>query len=279
MIFNVKVEPTFKAVPYLPTTKLMQRFKNGLHFSTIKPNVIVGPNGSGKSALLKALALRTLSWFTGVSTLDHRYMSSIDARAWWSDAPNWWGTPLWLCGLHVYGDIGPAVYYRPGLIPGDEVGITHAMMMGYDKEAREYAELTEHKSSGQANLACLKRAIDTVTGQRQAKLLRTTLSSTPKEKRADRFESVYSKQERVLNELYVQTTDNPVVLMDEPEQSLDALANIDMWDYLMCGDYKQSQLIVATHSLYPLLKYRDRIELIEPVPGYVDRILNRVEAH
>lgn len=54
----------FSAVPYLEASLLMQNHPT-LHLSGEKPNAIYGANGTGKSALLKALALHTMSFYFG----------------------------------------------------------------------------------------------------------------------------------------------------------------------------------------------------------------------
>jgi predicted ATP-dependent endonuclease of OLD family len=59
-------------------------------------------------------------------------------------------------------------------------------------------------------------------------------------------------------------TGMPLVIMDEPEQSLDAVAELQLW---IAISNAKTQVIVATHSLFPFLR-PDDFNIIEAVPGY-----------
>jgi ABC-type cobalamin/Fe3+-siderophores transport system ATPase subunit len=284
MIESLSVKD-FTAVPYLETSQLMQNHGGKLRFSMTKPNALVGPNGSGKSALLQALALRFLAFQTGESALDGKYISGHDADCYWFKE-NYWGHDFqYLKGLTCKSDGAAALYYRPGHIPGNEDGITEAMMMGYFEEAKAYARLVEKKSSGQQAQA-VQLKIQELLAQPEPKLafkfMNWSRGTVPLDlDRRDSFgRSAASDNDykaEVLRALTSQKESTvPLVMMDEPEQSLDALAEMKLWTQLRGVDSTKVQLIVATHSLYPLLNPK-HFNLIETVPGFIKEV-NRLTA-
>ena len=63
----------------------------------------------------------------------------------------------------------------------------------------------------------------------------------------------------------------PLILMDEPEQSLDARAEGSLWAAIANADCSTMQIIVATHSLYPMLN-KDKFNIIETETGFVAEV-------
>lgn len=264
----------FKAVPYLETSSLMVSHPKGLKFSTSKPNVIVGPNGSGKSALLSTLALQTLSYFTGESSFDGNFISS----EYWSKSGYGWSVEHdYLPGLRCSADNAPALYYRPGHIPGNECGITHAMMCGYFDEAKAYARLVKNRSSGQQSQSLLEKLALALTGESSELSFKHTNWGYGKALReiddSRGFVSYRDHQAETLKKIYGASVPGamPVLLMDEPEQSLDARAEAALWKKIREVDVGRVQVIVASHSLYPLL-HPKAFNLIEAVPGYASDV-------
>lgn len=266
----------FTAVPYLEGSRLMQSHPSGITFAQDKPTVLVGPNGSGKSALLTTLAIRHLAYFTGESTFDRHYVDDFgDSKAWWTCTHAWRRDYRFLQGLTCDTDNGPVLYYRPRHVPGNEASGTHALMMGYATEARAYMSATDRRSSGEGNRARLERTLSVLQGAiglsyaqrdwrygfeaRDLSLRREWIG-----------EDTYKAE--VLKELYSTQSPLNTVLLDEPEQSLDAVEDIKLWKSI---ETSSAQVIVATHSLYPLL-HADRFQMIETVPGYVERVLQLV---
>lgn len=265
----------FKAVPYLEASTLMQGRPRGISFSTTKPNVLVGQNGAGKSALLTTLALQTLSYFTGVSAFDDRYTRGRDADSFWEKVREWGRDFKFLPGLKCETDLGPALYFRPGHIPGNESCITTAMMCGYMEEARTYAKLTEDKSSGQKTQATLQRVLEALKGDLPSlgyQHINWSAGKALRELSRDRYCCDFEYQAEHLKRTYTANADAiPVLLLDEPEQSLDARAEAQLWADIAQADCSSMQIIVASHSLYPLM-HPDRFNLIEAVPGYADEV-------
>jgi predicted ATPase len=277
MIRRLSLE-SFAGVPHLTGSILMHHHGQALTFSPGRPNVVVGPNGSGKSALLSALAIRFLSYFSAQSTLDPRYVDGgSESSRWWTGRERWRREYAFLAGFNCDTDNAPAVYYRPRHVPGNEASSTHALMMGYHDEARGYQAATEKRSSGEANRACLEAALEVLfgartpaVGQREWRYGREA-RDLPAE-RGWVGESDYKAE--VLKTLFRSPGNVPLVLLDEPEQSLDALDEAKLWRQIEQG--RRAQAIVATHSLYPLL-HRDRFELIETVPGYAEMALELIQ--
>jgi len=269
----------FTAVPYLETAPLMQTHGKELTFSRAKPNVVVGPNGSGKTALLNTLAIRFLTYFANQSTLDRRYVLDVDARAWWTRTDPWRDEYVWLKGLVCRTDNAPALYYRPGHVPGNEPTIADAMMGVYWEEAQEYARLVERKSSGEQNQAVLGKIMDALEGKElpaKYAYMNWDFGTEPKDRsKLHTFGyagDMYYKAE-VLKALYRPTADAvPLILMDEPEQSLDTRAEAQLWACISKADCKKMQIIAATHSMYPLM-HMNKFNIIETQTGYVEEVL------
>ncbi len=270
----------FTGVAYLEGSALMQRHKGSLSFSTVKPNVVVGPNGSGKSALMQTLAIRFLAHFTGKSTFDDKYVTSTESKDWWTKVRQWGDDYTWLSGLNCKTDNGPVLYYRPGHVPGNEVSVTHAMLTGYPDESRDYARMVEHKSSGEQSRALLAAIGEALSGKgAPSKYLRKNWRYGDKaiDLSASRarmgYVGSYDYQAETLKALYTPNADAmPVLMMDEPEASLDAMAEAELWSKIANANCERVQVIVATHSLYPMM-HRDRFHIIECKAGYVDDVL------
>lgn len=266
----------FEAVPYLESSTLMQTLGGTVKFSTSKPNVIVGPNGVGKSALLKALSLFTLTYYTGRSEFLDKFLGSIGNSKLWND-PGWRRDYTYLPGLEVKGEFSPALYYRPGHIPGNETSATHAMMCGFYEEARAFDAKTRHKSSGQKSTALLEALLSAMRGELELKSIKKgscwRFGKMPLDLNASRHNSPWDYQANVLWERQPKEDETPVpvILMDEPEQSLDAVAELNLWRTIEAVDCKKLQVIVATHSLYPFL-FPKKFNLIEAEPGYIDKV-------
>lgn len=282
MITSLTVKD-FKAIPYLETSLLMQSHPNGLRFSVTKPNVIVGPNGSGKSALLETLSIQTLSWFSGQSTLDDAFVVGRDSDSLWDRERPYENDYEFLKGLAVETDNAPALYYRPNHTPGNNDNVATAMMCGYFNEAKEYGRLTDKKSSGQKSLAMLERVNALLSGKTKSLQYRYMNWRAGHELRdlTDRRSAGWNfnnpmrwdytaeiLKQRVNN---VTSDAKPLLLMDEPEQSLDAVAELQLWRDIESARMDEVQIIVATHSLYPLM-FPDNFKLIEAVPGYIDQV-------
>jgi len=269
----------FAGISYLESSSLMKTHGQKLTFSTAKPNVIVGPNASGKTALLDTLAIRFLTYFSGESTLDRRYVLDVDARPWWTKSGKKPDEYVWLKGLTCQSDNAPALYYRPGHVPGNEPTIADAMMGEYWEQAKEYAKLVERKSSGEQNQAVLGKIIQALEGgelPRRYAYMNWEFGATARDvSKLDTFaygRDAYIKAE-VLKALYRPASNAiPLVLMDEPEQSLDVKAEAQLWSSIAKADCRRMQIIAATHSMYPLI-HRNSFNLIETEAGFVDAVL------
>lgn len=278
MIEHIKVEG-FKAVPHLETTLLMQTHGKCLAFSKEKPNVIVGPNGSGKTALLNALSMLTLTYYTDTSNFDRGYLAMQDADLFWlGEEKEWWRLRdnIFLKGLSARSDLAPALYYRPNRLPGNEDGIAHAMCMGYSREAKDMIELVRNKSSGQRSQNVQQLLREVLQGKR----LQYTWNHWGARKEPVPIDPmVYTgdgdTKHNAMLAYYSSRNESGIhtILLDEPEQSLDARAELELWHSLVATDPALNQVICATHSIYPLL-HKAKFNIIETVPGYVESVLS-----
>lgn len=275
MILTLKAKD-FKAVSHLEISDLMANHPKGLRFSQKKPNVIVGPNGAGKSALLTTLSMLTMSNLTGESTFDHRLLGDYNFKDTWK-IDSWPRKTHYLPGLDAKTDHAPALYFRPSHVPGNEVSVTHAMMTGYFDAAKEYDRITKNKSSGQQSQALQERVMGVLEGTQPH--LKHKFGNWGHKREVQDLEGNYraTDENRQANELLrlfgnAQPGDKPVLLMDEPEQSLDARAELNLWKKIEAADCEKIQIIVATHSLYPLM-HASAFNIIEAVPGYVKEVM------
>ena len=268
----------FKGVPHLAGTQIIKRHKGKFKFATDKPNVIVGPNGAGKSALMQALAIRFLAWYTSESSLDNHYVMEREHEALWAEKGwrfehNWEFMP----GMTCETDNAATLFYRPGHIPGNETSVTHAMMTGYFEEARSFDKMVSNKSSGQQSQALLARIESVLAGEIDGpnkylvKNWRFGTEPTDMTKRGYCADWEYWG-EHLKKHFLDAGAGVPLILMDEPEQSLDARAELRLWSKVVSADCSRVQVIVATHSLYPLM-HPERFNIIEAVPGYIDEVL------
>lgn len=277
MFKHVQVS-SFNGVPYLKGSDLMKNHPNGLTFSVDKPNVVIGPNGAGKSALMKALALSTLSYYTGSSSLDDKYVleGSVSHCPYWGE--NGYDKKynvryVFLPGFEADTDRGPALYYKPNLIPGDDSSPVVSMVNGYWDQARSYMAATEKSSSGQGCQNLLGKVLQAlnegkVPGYGYA---HWRFGKELRDLKDRGWIASYDKHAEELKKLVAAISPDAghVVLLDEPEQSLDAVAEQKLWHEV--ADCKKLQVIAATHSLYPIL-HPDKFHIIEAVPGYADQV-------
>ncbi|MNR71310.1 vitamin B12-transporter ATPase [compost metagenome] len=271
----------FKAVPYLEGSQLMSNHPEGVRLCADKPNVIVGPNGAGKSALLQALALKTLAYFVGSSCLDEHFINGRDADSFWGERGySWWREQEYLPGLACEGDLGPTLYYRPGHIPGNERCITTAMMCGYFEEARAYGRLIDDKSSGQQSQAVQEKLMKALAGdgsEMTLSCLNWRYGTKPQDPDGmSRHAGQMDYRAEELKRRYEQMPGRPLILMDEPEQSLDARAELHLWKQVERADPRGLQMVIATHSLYPLL-HPQRFNIIEATPGYAAEVISLMD--
>lgn len=257
----------------------MKNHPDGIQFDVARPNVVVGPNGAGKSALIGALALYSLSHFSWRSSLDRHYLGE---DKFWAEGGWWRDMSEFLPGIGCDGDMAPALYYRPGHIPGNDDSVTAAMMCGYFELAKEYGRQTDKRSSGQGCLARLDAIRAFLRGEEgEAKLAEYALDDWRAGRAPKKMGACGSRYELRAEVLKARAAAGakalaggarPVVLMDEPEQSLDALAETRLWRELSaCADRCPAQVIIATHSLYPIMR-PERFNLIEAVPGYIELV-------
>lgn len=276
MITHLNLAEQFTAIPYLASSALWQNVgEAGLSFAAYKPNVIVGPNGAGKSALLTLLALQTLTYFTGDTALDDGYTRGRDADAWWSER-TWSSPPVFLPGAIITSDNAPGRYYRPSHIPGNEDSVVTALMCGYGKDARIYGKDVDNRSSGQGCQARLASLMDILKDPKWKPAYRHVNWSAGVE--PQKFPNHgwvgpwgYRAEELKARRDSVTPNGVPIILMDEPEQSLDALAELRLWQAIREADCYTRQIIVATHSLYPFL-HPEAFNIIEAVPGYAQSV-------
>lgn len=283
MIEHLSFETSFSAVSHLTSSTFGKRIAHeGLAFSTTRPNVIVGANGAGKTALLTLLSLQTLTHFTGETSLDSNFAVSRDADAWWSER-TWRDDPVFLPGAIFSTDNAPALFYRPSHVPGNDNSVAAAMMCGYFEKAKAHGMLIRKKSSGEATRALLDRVIDVLENRTTIEGYRPVnwrgFSLEPEDLASQSYVASWHYRAEVLKRRRASLGEklHPLVLLDEPEQSLDATNTLRLWSTIEKADCSQVQIIVATHSLYPFLR-PEAFNLIEATPGYIEQVRSIIKS-
>lgn len=272
LIKSIKVSK-LPAVPYLESTSLISHNNGEVNLSTSKVNVLIGKNGAGKSALLKALALLTLSYFTGKSSINDEYLEN---EYWEKESDKWFADTKFLKGLSIEGTLGIARYYKPLLIPGDESSLTVSMMTGYSKEAREMLPLISAKSSGESRSNLLSALLREVTESRLLTDILTANSRYAVDQLIDpsSIKGVWRAKDylKLYEHLLGMDSSYNLILLDEPEQSLDLVEEIKLWKKLESIDTSKFQVIISSHSHYPILN-PDKFNLVECSPGHLKACL------
>lgn len=145
------------------------------------------------------------------------------------------------------------------------------MMVGYHHEARAHAALTENKSSGQKCISVLEDLSQAIAAGAPGRrpFINWDYSKKTIQQQGQYPLSAYEHKINLLFERHAKEADGLILLLDEPEQSLDALAEANMWESVLGSEH--AQVIAATHSIYPLM-HADRFNLIEATPGYIDQV-------
>ena len=270
---KLKITPQFDLFPFFKDTSFYKKHKGSFKFEPNKVNVLLGPNGSGKSTLLDILSLLTLAYEFGQSRPGKTYLED----EYWHADNQWaqWEDEAYMAGVQWSEGFCPALSFKPHRIPGNERCITTAMMMGFFDEARSHADLVENKSTGQSVQAQIEQIRQHLRMQGELTVLNTSFFNLHPNQEKDLLEKPYQRSSNASRKMllgrYVnaRTSGHQLVLMDEPEQSLDLRTNLQFWNELSKVELKNTTVIVASHSPFAL---HDTFNLIEGEKGYAKEI-------
>lgn len=222
--------------------------------------LLVGPNGSGKSTVL-ALLQRILHCEQGYSsTITHTSIDEIVSMG----APKRFDEKplLKLSEILSLTHDGQATY---SIVSGRTVGL---MGGSFDDDFFKYGlnNTMEHLSMGESAIRELVRVMDEIKkskGKIEYKTNQFTKESTR-----------YQYATEILN-----TPTCPVgkltLIMDEPTDGMDIVNQFSFWNQIEKLS-KTCQIIVATHDLIPILKFKEA-SIIEFQHGYVETIKQNIQ--
>lgn len=269
---KLTISDKFTYFPHFKDTSLFKRYGGVFSLEPTRVNVLVGPNGSGKSTLLDILSLLTLSIDFEQSRASKEYLKD----ELWTNEDKWgsWAEERYLIGATLSEGFCPALSFKPHRIPGNERCVTTAMMVGYFEEAREYAAKTENKSTGQSVSAQLSTIRAFLQSQGELEVRNKEAFGLPVSEKKRLVDSHYSRgcynsRKFLLTQRIRWATGHRLVIMDEPEQSLDMRANLQLWGELANLKLKNTTVIVASHSPFALNK---AFNVLEGEKGYANEI-------
>lgn len=236
-------------------TTLLSKESNNVSFSEDKINLIIGPNGSGKSTLIKDLATRYICLDRGYTKLDRDIIERV-YDPYFKRKYDTWGDYTFMDDPKVFTSNCAAVYWHPGFKFGGWDMDSAALMCGYSDEVRVRGKQTRNKSSGQGIYNQLDYIFEVMEGRRSLTV------DIP----VDPFLEEFKRKLEPIAPLFDKCDENKtIVLLDEPEQSLDAFKEVAFWDRVLNVNLDNVQVVIATHSLYPLInsKFEGKINVIE----------------
>jgi hypothetical protein len=254
---EVCVDKAFdKATKVFGETTFFKQFGGIIPLSTDKVNILVGPSGSGKSSFLTLLAAYSFCLMHSSSCPNVSENCSEMSKYAGRDPSNSYSfEEVFLRGISVEGTIGNAVYYRPGYMYGLEPDIAHAMCMGYSSLSHALPPLYKY-SAGEYAKYWLSELPEKV---------KRSMSPREVPKHAHESKRVHASVKR-WNKLF-DPTQKSLILLDEPETSLDAKQQLALWHSMLEFQSQGHQVVVATHQFLPFLNHPS-FNVIDIEPGY-----------
>lgn len=238
-------------------------FRNGREFE-FKPgiNIVVGENGSGKSTLLKLIGMynlvgKQMTEFVNVRELGALSFSADDGI---------------LDGVDVYGDYRYVTFrlaHKGELMQGEEC---EEWMKNIDNFTISYNQM--HASTGEG----VKLALNLMF---RLMFSADTDIKFPYERLEGLGESVHAdKYLEYIKEHRVECENEVTLLLDEPDRNLD-IENVREVRNIITYRKENTQTIVVVHNpliIVSLANMRDRLNIIEMTPGYVDKVVGEVKS-
>jgi len=242
------------------------------NFEPSKINVLFGPNGCGKSTLLKFLGAhcfipdREAGWTRSpdptqmcpwnifskgprrdISTLTLKEIQQgLTYKSEQKGTVDWCGTSSFFYNATAPSDNSVFVYD-----PNDSAdGLTDFNFQMSDLQF----------SHGQRQLARLNQLFSTTLRKPLEIVCPSHYNST--------WQATYDKTNELIDSL--EHTGVVTVLMDEPDKGFSLPNQFQFWNDLLPAVAKQYQIIVSTHSVFPILLSRSDYNIIDMEVGYVD---------
>jgi len=246
MITEVKIDPEGSHFPCAWITKVKQLREKTKFTFTPGLNIIVGPNGSGKTTLTRSVAKLFYAEQGGTPTLTQT--AFMDAyKAFDKTPPDEYFT--------VEHD-GGAVFY---VNQEHTVGLTHGQFDD-DFFSEGFFRTMNKLSSGQDSCENINRILSMIE-----KYLKGGENVDNRLKNANSLYQNYVNQAMA----FIKPDRNavPVLILDEPDASLDMMNEVKIWDIIRKISLK-IQVIVCSHSAFAL---HQEANFIEMESGYLKK--------
>ena len=233
-------------------------------------NLLYGPNGCGKSTLIK-----TLKGYSGIKTGGWTHPSAPNeigiGRGGGHDFPHCYSTYTPAnCKANVVWDGTPS-FFNDGDIKINELLFFYNFKQFDDGITDPHdleKQLKEFPSAGQYRLNKINKVINLI---KQGPPKYDMDANT---KHPDKLDVVFAKREfqfwKYINDLYIKTfgKGKNTILLDEPERSLSHAKQKELFLKIIPNEFKDYQVIIATHSLYSI--FTPNANIIEMETGYIN---------
>lgn len=153
--------------------------------------------------------------------------------------------------------------------PEKEVGVSYGSFVDDFFDEGIVTVLQGKLSSGQRVIARFNQAMNRLQAQKFDAPIEWKGRSNPDSPQVANWKACQKISE---------TTKIRTILLDEPDRSVDIPLAVEFWKFLLrVHEAQKTQVIVASHALFPILWDLPRECFVDLVPGYYDRCVEALK--